>query len=175
MSLTMTQASIPVFNQILQGMSGWLDKAEAFCAAKKVDGAVLVNTRLAPDMLALARQVQIACDFAKNTAARLSGVEPPKFEDNEKTLPELKARIAKALTYVNSVAARDIDAGATREVTFPVGPEMKVTMKGEEYLMHFAMPNFFFHATTTYSILRHCGVELGKRDFMGAIPGFRPK
>ena len=174
MSLTMTQSSIAVFDQTLHAMSAWLDKAEAFCAAKKIDGTVLTATRLAPDMLPLSRQVQIACDFAKNTTARLAGLEPPKFEDHEKTIPELKARIAKALAYAHSVATADIDAGALRDVTFPVGPEMKATMKGQAFLAHFALPNFYFHSTNAYSILRHCGVELGKRDFMGAIPGFAP-
>ena len=174
MSLTLSQASVPVFTQTLTAMSACLDKAEAFCAAKKIDVLVLTGMRLAPDMLAFARQVQLSCDFAKNTSARLAGIDPPKFEDTEKTFVELKARIARTLAYIQSVGAKDIDAGAARDVTFPVGPEMKVTMKGQDYLLHFALPNFYFHSSIAYSILRHCGVELGKRDFMGAIPGFAP-
>ena len=173
MSLSMSSASVPVFNQTLGAMSVWLDKAEAFCATKKVDSAVLAAMRLAPDMLPLTRQVLIACDFAKNTTARLAGVEPPKFEDNEKTIAELKARIARTLAYVATVAIASVDAGATRDIVFPAGPDIKATMKGAEYLMHYALPNFFFHSSNTYAILRHNGVELGKRDFLGAIVGFK--
>ena len=171
MTLPLTQASIATFTQTLNAMSAWLDKAEAHCTAKKVDGAVLAATRLALDMLPLSRQVLIACDFAKNTPARLAGIEPPKFDDNEKTLPELKARIEKTLAYVQTVPASAVDAGATREINFPMGPQNKGTMKGADYLAHYALPNFFFHSSMTYAILRHCGVELGKRDFMGNVPG----
>ncbi len=171
MSLLLTQASLAPFTQTLNAMSIWLDKAEALCVAKKADGAVLAATRLALDMLPLSRQVLIACDFAKNTPARLAGIEPPKFEDNEKTLPELKARIAKTLAYIQTVPASAVDAGGTREINFPMGPQNKGTMKGADYLAHYAMPNFYFHSSMTYAILRHCGVELGKRDFMGAVPG----
>jgi len=170
MPYTMSQASLPVFEICLNALSGVLDKAAAFAAAKKLDPAVLPQYRLAPDMFTLARQVQVACDQAKNGGARLAGVEPPKFEDTEKTIDELKARVAKTLAYVKSLDAAKIDASAEREITFPLGPTNKGHMKGGDYLNHFVLPNFYFHLTAAYAVLRHCGVELGKRDFLGAIP-----
>jgi len=166
----MSQASLPVFEIGLTALSGVLDKAAAFAAAKKIDAAVLPQYRLAPDMFALARQVQVACDMAKNGGARLAGVEPPKFEDDEKTIDELKARIAKTLAFVKSLDAAKIDAAEEREITFPLGPTNKGHMKGSDYLIHFVLSNFYFHLTAAYTILRHCGVELGKRDFLGGIP-----
>jgi hypothetical protein len=166
----MSQASLPVFEIGLTALSGVLDKAAAFAAAKKIDAAVLPQYRLAPDMFALARQVQVACDMAKNGGARLAGVEPPKFEDDEKTIDELKARIAKTLAFVKSLDAAKIDAAEEREITFPLGPTNKGHMKGSDYLNHFVLSNFYFHLTAAYTILRHCGVELGKRDFLGGIP-----
>jgi uncharacterized protein len=150
--------------------SGVLDKAASFAAAKKVDESVLVGWRLAPDMLALARQVQIASDMAKNGAARLAGVEPPRFEDTETTIQQLKERIEKTLAFVKMVDTTAIDASADREITFPLGPTNKGQMGGADYLNHFVLPNFYFHLTAAYAILRHCGVDLGKRDFLGAIP-----
>jgi len=165
----MSQASLPVFEIGLKALSGVLDKAAAYAAAKKVDPAVLLGWRLAPDMFALARQVQVACDQAKNGAARLAGVEPPKFEDSETSLEQLKQRIAKTLAYIKGLDAKAIDASADREITFPLGPT-KGQMKGGDFLNHFVLPNFYFHLTAAYAIVRHCGVELGKRDFLGAIP-----
>ena len=169
MPFSMSQASLPVFEIGLNAVSGVLDKAAAYAAAKKVDPAVLLGWRLAPDMFALARQVQVACDQAKNGAARLAGAEPPKFEDTETSLDQLKARIARTLAYINGLDAKAIDASADREITFPLGPT-KGQMKGGDYLNHFVLPNFYFHLTAAYAIVRHCGVELGKRDFLGAIP-----
>ena len=169
MPFSMSQASLPVFEIGLNALSGVLDKAAAFTAAKKVDPAVLLGWRLAPDMFALARQVQVACDQAKNGAARLAGVEPPKFEDTETSLEQLKQRIAKTLAYIKGLDAKAIDASADREITFPLGPT-KGQMKGGDFLNHFVLPNFYFHLTAAYAIVRHCGVELGKRDFLGAIP-----
>jgi hypothetical protein len=166
MPLSMYGASVPLFTRTLNALSAVLDKADAYCAAKKVEPSVLLNTRLYPDMLPLTRQVQLTCDFAKNCVGRLSG-EPPKFPDEEKTIEELKARIAKTLDFVNSVKPQQIDGTEEKDITFPLGPENKMTMKGEAYLVTFALPNFYFHATTAYDILRHCGVELGKRDFLG--------
>jgi hypothetical protein len=131
---------------------------------------VLTQWRLAPDMFPLARQVQVACDLAKNGAARLAGVEPPRFEDNETTIDQLKARIAKTVAYVKTLDSKQIDASADREITFPLGPTNKGQMKGNDYLNHFVLPNVYFHLTAAYAILRQCGVELGKRDFLGAIP-----
>ena len=168
--MSMSNASIPVFEIGLNALSVILDKAEAHAEAKKIDPTVLLNARLFPDMFPLTRQVQIACDQAKNGAARLAGLEPPKHEDNEKTFAELKARIAKALAYVKTLDAKAIDVATDRQVTFPLGPNNKGHMKGADYLNHFAVPNFYFHLTTAYDILRHCGVEIGKRDFLGAIP-----
>jgi uncharacterized protein len=151
-------------------LSGLLDKAEAYAEGKKIDPMALLNARLFPDMFALTRQVQSACDQAKNGAARLAGIDPPRFEDSEKTIAELKARIAKTVAFVKTVDAKKIDASADQEITFPLGPTNKGHMKGSDYLHHFVMPNFYFHLTTAYDILRHSGVEIGKRDFFGAIP-----
>jgi hypothetical protein len=170
MAYTMTQAALPVFEIGLTALSGVLDKAAAFAAAKKIDAAVLPQWRLAPDMFPLSRQVQIACDQAKNGTARLAGIEPPRYEDTETTIDQLKARIAKTLEFVKTVDAKAIDAAGSREVTFPLGPTNKGHMKGDDYLTHFVLPNFYFHLTAAYAILRHCGVEVGKRDFLGAIP-----
>jgi uncharacterized protein len=169
MPYSMSQAALPTFEIGLNALSGVLDKAAAFTAAKKVDPAVLLAWRLAPDMFALARQVQVACDQAKNGAARLAGTEAPKFEDNETTLEQLKERIAKTVAYIKALDAKAIDASADREITFPLG-SAKGQMMGGDYLNHFVLPNFYFHLTAAYAIVRHCGVEIGKRDFLGGIP-----
>ena len=169
MPYSMSQTALPTFEIGLNALSGVLDKAVAFAAAKKVDAAVLLGYRLAPDMFALARQVQVACDQAKNGAARLAGTEAPKFEDTETTLEQLKERIAKTVAYLMTLDAKAIDASADREITFPLGPS-KGQMMGGDYLNHFVLPNFYFHLTAAYAIMRHCGVEVGKRDFLGAIP-----
>jgi hypothetical protein len=169
MPFSMSQSSLPVFEIGLNALSGVLDKAAAFIAAKKVDAAVLLGWRLAPDMFALARQVQVACDQAKNGAARLASAEPPKFEDNETTLDQLKERIAKTVAFLKTLDAKAIDASADREITFPLGPKTG-HMQGADYLNHFVLPNFYFHLAAAYAIVRHCGVEVGKRDFLGNIP-----
>jgi hypothetical protein len=169
MPYSMSQTALPTFEIGLTALSGVLDKAAAFTAAKKVDPAVLLGWRLAPDMFALGRQVQVACDQAKNGAARLAGAEPPKFEDNETTLDQLKERIAKTVAYLKTLDAKAIDASTDREITFPLGPS-KGQMMGGNYLNHFVLPNFYFHLTAAYAIVRHCGLEIGKRDFLGAIP-----
>jgi hypothetical protein len=170
MTYSLSQAALPVFEIGLTALSGVLDKAAAFAAAKKIDPAVLTQWRLAPDMFPLTRQVQIACDQAKNGSARLVGVEPPKYEDNETTIDQLKARIAKTLDFVKAVDTKALDGAAGREITFPLGPTNKGHMKGDDYLTHFVLPNFYFHLTAAYAILRACGVEVGKRDFLGQIP-----
>jgi hypothetical protein len=121
-------------------------------------------------MFALARQVQAAADQAKNASARLAGIEPPRFEDDETTIDQLKARLVKTVAFLNTLDPQMIDASAEREITFPLGPDNKGRMKGDDYLHHFALPNFYFHLTAAYAILRQCGVEIGKRDFLGAIP-----
>jgi hypothetical protein len=170
MPFSMSQAAIPPLELGLNALSAILDKAEAFAAAKKLDSTVLLNTRLAPDMFSLLQQVQAATDIAKNGASRLSGVEPPRYEDTEKTMEEIKARVAKTSAYVKSADRKQIDASADRQLTFPLGPVNKGEMKGDDYLNHFLLPNFYFHLTAAYVILRHCGVDIGKRDFLGAIP-----
>lgn len=167
--MSMSSASIPVFEVGLNALSALLDKAEAYAEAKRVDSAVLLGARLFPDMFAFARQVQSVCDQAKNGAARLAGVESPKYEDNERTIAELKARIAKTITFLKTLDAEKIDASAGSEITFPLGPKTG-HMRGADYLNYFALPNFHFHLATAYDILRHCGVEIGKQDFLGVIP-----
>jgi len=170
MSLSMYQASVPVFTQILTALGGVLDKAEAHATARKIDPTVLIAARLFPDMLPLGRQLQIACDFAKGATARLAGVEVPSWGDDEKTFADFRARIKKTVDYVQGFKPAQIDGSEAREVTLKVGPNTR-TFKGQSYLLQFVMPNFFFHSTTAYVILRHNGVELGKRDFMGQVPG----
>lgn len=170
MPYSMSQASLPVFAIGLDALSAVLGKAEAFAQAKKIDPAVLLAARLAPDMFALTRQVQLVSDHAKNGAARLAGVEPPRFEDTETTFPALRERLARTAAFLKTLDARAIDAAAEREVSFPLGPANTGTMTGPDYLDHFVLPNFYFHLTAAYAILRHNGLEIGKRDFMGAIP-----
>lgn len=169
MAYTMSQASLPVFTIGLNALSAVLDKAAGHMEAKKADMAVLFGWRLAPDMYPLMRQVQVACDLAKNGLARLAGVEPPKFEDTEATLADAKARIAKTLAFLNTLDKAAIDASSEREIVFPLGPK-KGQMTGADYLNHFLLPNVYFHLTAAYAIVRNCGVNVGKPDFIGAIP-----
>jgi uncharacterized protein len=169
MPYTMSQASLPVFEIGLNAISAVLDKAAAHAAAKKIDMSVILGWRLAPDMFPITRQVQIACDMAKNGGARLANVEPPKFEDTETTLDEIKARIAKTLAFLKTLDKAAMDASSDREITFPLGAD-KGQMKGADYLNHFVLPNFHFHLTTAYGLIRSCGVDIGKRDFIGSIP-----
>jgi len=170
MTLAMYQVAVPPFVQTLTALRGVLAKAEAHAASKKFDPAVLLASRLAPDMFPLSRQVEIACDFAKSTVARLAGVEVPSFKSEEKSLADLRARIGKTLDYVRSFKPSEIDGSEERDVTITLAGK-PVTFKGQPYLIHFVLPNFYFHATVAYAILRHNGVELGKRDFMGSVPG----
>ena len=169
MTISMYRASAPVFLQMLPAMSACLDKAQAYATAKKVDPSVLLQSRLFPDMFPLVKQVQIATDFAKGTIARLAGQEPPKYEDNETTIEQLKARIAKTVDFIKEFKAPQIDGSEGRDVTLVLGGQPR-QFKGENYLVNFALPNFYFHATTAYAVLRHNGVELGKGDYMRA-PG----
>lgn len=166
MPISMSSASLPVFKAMLGNLDHFLDKALAHAEAKKFDPAVLLQCRLSPDMLPFTRQIQIACDGPKNGMARLSGVEAPKFDDTETTFGELKARIRKTLDYLESVPASSVDGTEEKEITFPVGREATRTMKGEAYLKHWVLPNFYFHITTAYAILRHNGVGLGKTDYL---------
>lgn len=170
MPLSMSQASLPTFEITLTALSGLLDKAEAFATAKKIDPAVLLRTRLAPDMFDLTRQVQVATDQARRGSARLAGVEAPSIADDETTIAQLKDRIAKTVAYLKTLDRAKIDAATERQITIPLGPDKKGEMKGDDYLNHFMLPNFYFHCTAAYAILRHCGVDVGKRDFLGAIP-----
>src|SRR4051812_13479673 len=170
MSFSISQASLPAVEMSLNALSGVLDKGAAFAAARKIDPSVLLATRLAPDMFALTRQVQVATDLAKNGTARLAGVEPPRFEDNETTIDQLKARLAKTVAFMKTLDPKAIDAAGDRAITFPLGPVNKGQMKGDDYLNHFVLPNVYFHCTAAYVILRHCGVEVGKADYLGAIP-----
>jgi hypothetical protein len=166
MPLSMHAVAVPAFLNTLGALVKILDKAAAHCEAKKIDPAALLTMRLYPDMFAFTRQVQLTCDFAKNTVGRLTG-EPPKFPDEEKSFEDLKARVAKTIDYVKGFTSAQLDATSDKEVTFPIGPQKTMTLKGAQYLLGFGLPNFYFHATTAYDILRHCGVELGKRDFLG--------
>jgi hypothetical protein len=169
MPFTMTQASLPVFEIGLNALSAVLDKAAAHAAAKKIDPSVILNWRLAPDMFALTRQVQVAADQAKNGSARLAGVEPPKFEDNESSIEQLKERVAKTVAFLKTLDTKAIDASADREIIFPLGPA-KGQMMGADYLNHYMLPNFYFHLTAAYACARACGVDVGKRDYLGGIP-----
>jgi hypothetical protein len=168
MSFGMYQASVPAFLKMLSNLSAILDKGEAFAAEHNIEPEVLLNWRLTPDMFPFTRQVQIAADFAKGTTARLAGKEVPKYADDEKTFAALKARIAKTVKFVESIAPKDLDGSEGRDITLTVGGQ-ELHFKGEPYLVHFALPNFYFHATTAYAILRRCGIDIGKRDFIGAI------
>ena len=166
MPLSMYSASVPVFQHMLRNLMHILDKGEASAQARKFDPSVLATSRLAPDMLPFTRQILIACDAAKLGVARISGLEAPKFEDNETTFAELKARIQKTLDWLGTVPASALDGTEDKDITFPVGRDATRTMKGQAYLLTWAMPNFFFHITTAYGILRHNGVDLGKRDYL---------
>jgi len=168
MSISMYQASVPVFQRTLGALDKVLDKAAAYAEERKIDPAVLVGARLYPDMFPLSRQVQIATDHAKGASARLAGLPVPSFEDTEKTFPELKARIAKVLTFIATVKPEQIDGSEGRDITLKAGPR-ELSFKGQEYLLFFALPNFYFHTTTAFGILRHNGVPIGKLDFLGAV------
>jgi hypothetical protein len=160
-------ASVPAFLQILGSLSGILTKAEAHCKAKNIQPDVLLGARLYPDMLPFTKQIQLVCDFAAKSCARLAHSEVPSTPDTEKTFDELKQRLAKTIDYVKAFKPAQLDGADGRDVTFPVGPSNTMTLKGQQYLNNFAFPNFYFHAATAHGILRHNGVEIGKRDFLG--------
>jgi hypothetical protein len=163
----MYQASIPVFVRYLGILSAILTKGEAHAAAKKIDPSVFINARLAPDMFPLSRQVQIAADISKFGTGRLAGVETPSFEDKETTFAELQERIKKTLAFIQNIKAEQIDGSEEKTINLKAGGQ-DLTFKGQDYLLNFVLPNLFFHVTTTYDILRHNSVELGKRDYLGA-------
>jgi len=166
MGFSLYDASIPVFVRALRNLAGLLEKGQADAVARGFDPGVLLAARLAPDMLALPRQVQIACDMAKNGAARLAGMDAPSFPDTEASFEELQARIAKTIGFIETVSAAQLDGAETRRIhlKFP-GQEMEFS--GADYLTGFVLPNLYFHVTTTYALLRHNGVKIGKRDFIG--------
>lgn len=168
MSISMYSASVPIFVRMLSNLLVWFDDAEAHADAKKFEPGVLLSTRLAPDMLPFTKQIQIACDAAKFGVARLADVDAPKFDDSEASFSQLRERVRKTIDYVQSVPAAQIDGSEERDVTVPRrdGP---LTLKGEVYLKHYVLPNFFFHLTTAYALLRHNGVDLGKSDFLGLL------
>ncbi len=166
MTISMYQASAPRFVNMLNNLSAVLDKAQAHAEAKKIDPLVFTSSRLYPNMLPFMNQVRIACDNAKGAVARLAGVEIPKHEDTEQNFADLKARIAKTVAFVESIQAAQIDGSEDKEITLKLG-SAEVKFKGMQYLLGFALPNFYFHVVTAYDILRHNGVELAKRDYIG--------
>jgi hypothetical protein len=168
MTISMHSASVPIFTRMLGHVLQWMDKAEAHAQAKKFDTSIYLSARLAPDMLPFTKQIQIACDAAKFGVARLGGVEAPKFEDTEASLADLRERIRKTLEFIRSVPADAIDGTDAKDVIVP-RRDGNITMKGEAYLKNYVLPNFFFHVTTAYALLRHNGVELGKGDYLGSL------
>jgi hypothetical protein len=168
MSLSVHAITVPVFVRALTNLSAILDKAAAHCEQKKIDPAVLLGMRLYPDMFPLLRQVRIACDFAKGSVARLAGQDVPKWEDDEATIADLKSRIQRTIEFVSAFTPAQLDAAPGRNVTVTMRGEDK-TFESMHYLLTMALPNFWFHATTAYAILRHAGVELGKKDFIGPV------
>ncbi len=168
MTISMYSASVPTFIRTLTNLAGILEKAQAYAETKKIKPEVLLNARLFPDMFALTRQVQITSDFAKGTVARLAGIEPPSYADTESSFAELIARVQKTVDFLKTLKADQIDGSENRDIVLKMHTgELK--FKGEAYLTQFSLPNFYFHATTAYAILRHNGIEIGKMDFMGEI------
>lgn len=161
-------AVVPAYLQMLNSLTGLLTKAEAHCAAKKIDPSVMLGSRLFPDMLPLSKQIQLASDFAAKGCARLTHSELPSMPDTEKTFEELKQRLVKTIDYVKSYKPEQFEGADTKDVTFPVGPDRTMTLKGQQFFSAVSLPNFYFHAATAHGIMRHNGVEIGKRDFLGA-------
>jgi hypothetical protein len=169
MSITMYEIAVPSFTKHLEALDAIIDKAVAHCEAGKIDPEALLSARLYPDMYTFRKQVQSACDFAKLSVGRLAGLTPPVHDDSEKTFADLKVRIAATLAVLADAKAEPMEAAAGREVTIKAGPR-ELHFTGREYLLHFALPNFYFHCATAYGILRHNGLEIGKRDFMRRMP-----
>lgn len=168
MPISMYQASVPRFVHMLGNLSAMLEKAEAHVDARKVDPTSLINFRLFPDMFPFSRQIQVTCDVSKGAIARLAGVEVPKHEDVEQTFAELRARIAKTVGFIQTIRPEQVDGSEDRDIVVKLGKQ-EYRFKGMQYLLNYAYPNFYFHVTTAYNILRHNGVELGKKDFVGAF------
>ncbi len=167
MTLSMYQASVPVFKQMLGALGNVLAKAEAHATARKIEPNALLQARVYPDMFALLRQVQIACDFAKSVSARIAGVEVPAYDDKEESFSDLQARIAKTLAFVESLSAAQIDGSEERRIVTQADTPKEKIFSGQSYLLNYGLPHFFFHTTTAYAILRHSGVEVGKKDYIG--------
>lgn len=168
MTLSMHAASVPVFRQMLGSLDHLLAKAESHTAERKIDPSALLQARLYPDMFALLKQVQIACDFAKGVTGRLAGVELPVFDDSEQTFAELRALVAKTVAFIDSLDAARFDGSEDREIVLRPGTPKERRFVGQAYLLNYGLPQFFFHVTTAYALLRHNGVELGKKDYMGS-------
>jgi hypothetical protein len=168
MSLSMYEASVPVFKQLLVALDGNLAKAETHATEKKIEADALLRARLFPDMFELVRQVQIACDFARSVPARLVGMDVPAYDDNETSFADLRARIARTLAFAASLDASAFDGSEKREIVLRPGTPKEKRLTGKAYLLNYGLPQFFFHVTTAYALLRHNGVEIGKKDFMGA-------
>lgn len=168
MTISMHAASAPVFKQMLGSLGDILAKAEAHVAEKKIEPNALLQSRLFPDMLPLTRQVQIACDFAKGVTARLAGAEVPVYEDREQTFAELRALVARTAAFVDGFDAAQFDGSEQREIVTRPGTPKERRFDGQSYLLSYGLPQFFFHVTTAYALLRHGGIEIGKRDYMGA-------
>jgi hypothetical protein len=160
-------ATVPAFAQILTSLTGLLNKAEAHCKAKNIQPEVILNARLYPDMLPFTKQIQLACDFAGKTSARLAHIDVPATPDTEKSFEELQQRLSKTIAYLQTFKPAQFEGSDSKDVTFPAGPNTSLTLKGQEYVNRVAFPNFFFHAAIAHGILRHNGVEIGKRDFLG--------
>jgi len=168
MTISMHAASVPVFSQMLGSLGAILAKAEAHAADRKIEPAALLQSRLFPDMLPLTRQVQIACDFAKGVTARLAGAEVPVYDDQEQTFAELRALVARTIGFIDGFDAAAFDGSEQREIVTRPGTPKERRFDGQSYLLSYGLPQFFFHVTTAYALLRHHGVEIGKRDYMGA-------
>jgi uncharacterized protein len=167
MTISMYSASVPLFNQMLTSLSNILKKAETHATEKKIDPQALLQARLFPDMFPLTHQIQIAADFAKGVTARLAAAEVPGYEDKEQSFAELQARIAKTLSFIGTFKAEQFDGSEQREIILRPGTPKEQKLPGRIYLLHYGMPQFFFHVTTAYAILRHNGIDIGKRDYMG--------
>ena len=168
MSLSMHAASVPVFQQLLTALAGILAKAETHAAERKIDPAALLQARLSPDMFPLTRQVQIACDFGKSIPSRLAGVDVPAYDDSEQTFAELQARVARTLAFIDGIDPAGFDGSEDRPILLRPGTPKERSIGGQAYLLNYGLPQFFFHVTTAYALLRHNGIDIGKKDYMGA-------
>ena len=169
MSHPLFDATIPAFARSLKALDACLDKAQAHADGLKCDVANVLGSRLAPDMFPLGRQIQIACDFAKSISSRMAGLDVPSYEDNEVTLADFKARIAKTIAYINTISPEQFEGSETRAISIPMRDGSKREYVGAPYLHHAGLPNFYFHLTSAYAILRHNGVQVGKKDFIGSV------